>query len=183
ASAGPVSPPRIPAEDAATPANPAGRRLPDRRRVNRKLAKTLARSGGRRRQKGAAMKSFEAGRAAFQRGDYGTALAHWRQAADDGHAEALYRLGQLYSAGHGVTRDYLRAFELYLAAAELDHAEAEYALGVLHEHGLGVEIDPAEAAYWYARAVDQGHTSAMCNLAGLYERGLGVTQDYVKSLD
>ncbi len=44
---------------------------------------------------------FDEGMAAYQRGDYATAIREWRPLAEQGHAEAQYNLGLMYDIGLG----------------------------------------------------------------------------------
>jgi TPR repeat protein len=41
------------------------------------------------------------GRAAYDRGDYATAMSEWQSTPDHGDAEAQFRLGSLYELGAG----------------------------------------------------------------------------------
>ena len=43
-------------------------------------------------------------------GDYATAASLWRPLADQGDAIAQTNLGMLYAKGHGVKRDFVRAY-------------------------------------------------------------------------
>src|SRR5271166_6501006 len=52
---------------------------------------------------------LEDGEAAFQRGDYETAVRLWRLSGDDGNVDAQFNLGLLYSSGQGVPQDYPQA--------------------------------------------------------------------------
>ena len=45
---------------------------------------------------------FDAGLAAYERGDYKTAVQEFRQLAEQGHAEAQNNLGVMYLTGQGV---------------------------------------------------------------------------------
>jgi TPR repeat protein len=47
--------------------------------------------------------------AAYERGDYATALHICRALADQGNADAQNNLGRMYANGQGVPRDYVRA--------------------------------------------------------------------------
>lgn len=47
--------------------------------------------------------------AAYERGDYATALQICRALADQGNADAQNNLGRMYANGQGVPRDYVRA--------------------------------------------------------------------------
>ncbi len=53
---------------------------------------------------------YEAGKEAFDQGDYATALKEWRALAAQGHAEAQYNLGVMYYRGYGVTKDNVQAY-------------------------------------------------------------------------
>ena len=52
---------------------------------------------------------FEDGYAAYDKGDYATAMRLWRPLADQGNAEAQYSLGLMYDNGQGVPQDYAQA--------------------------------------------------------------------------
>ncbi len=52
---------------------------------------------------------LEDSRAAYQRGDYATAMALLRPLAESGHAAAQYGLGLMYVRGDGVPQDYAQA--------------------------------------------------------------------------
>ena len=61
--------------------------------------------------------------------------------AEQGDAEAQYRLGRLYTKGLGVPQDYTQAADLYRKAAEQGNAAAQRNLGWLYTKGLGVPQD------------------------------------------
>ena len=52
---------------------------------------------------------FDEGVAATKRGDYETALREWRPLAEQGDADARFKLGFLYEFGRGVAQDYAEA--------------------------------------------------------------------------
>ena len=54
----------------------------------------------------------------------------WRQAAEQGHAEAQYNLGVCYEKGEGVAQDSSEAVKWFRQAAEQGVAEAQFWLGV-----------------------------------------------------
>jgi len=49
---------------------------------------------------------FQAGKDAFYRGDYATALKEWQPLAEQGDADAQFNLGSLYANGQGVPQDF-----------------------------------------------------------------------------
>jgi TPR repeat protein len=122
---------------------------------------------------------FDEGSAAFQAGDYATALQEWRPLAEQGHLSAQYNLGFMYNNGIGVTQDYAEAMIWYRLTAEQGHLSAQNNLGFMYDSGLGVTQDYVEAVIWYRLAAEQGHAQAQTNLGFMYHYGRGVLQDAV----
>jgi len=52
---------------------------------------------------------FEDAVAAYNKGDYATALRLWRPLAEQGNADAQSNLGTMYYKGQGLTQDYVQA--------------------------------------------------------------------------
>ncbi len=99
--------------------------------------------------------------------------AFWfREAAENGIANARYNLGVLYHQGLGIDRDLGRALYWYREAAKLNHPEAQYNLGIAHIEGIGTDYDPLLAAAYFERAATQGIMEAAYNLGLIYENGL-----------
>ncbi len=99
---------------------------------------------------------FNAGVAAYKKGDYATALREWRPLAKQGDAKAQYNLGLMYGNGEGVPQDYARAVKWYrMAAPEQGNAGAQNNLGVMYDKGLGVPQDYAQAHMWYNLAASR----------------------------
>ncbi len=124
---------------------------------------------------------FDVGVAAYDRGDYATALREWRPLAEQGDAEAQNSLGYMYSHGEGVTQDHAEAAKWYRKAAEQGLALAQYNLGLAYDNGQGIPQDYAEAVKWFRRAAEQGLALAQYNLGVMYYEGRGVPQDYVQA--
>lgn len=89
---------------------------------------------------------YEDGLAASSRGDYVAAMASWRPLAEEGDADAQYRVAVLYDLGRGVTQDHQAAVLWYRKAADQGHANAQHNLGTMYEMGEGVEPTYALAA-------------------------------------
>ena len=117
---------------------------------------------------------LEDGEAAYQRGDYATALQIWRPLADQGDAGAQAWLGLMYDNGHGVTQDYAEAARWYRLAAAQGLALAQFNLGEMYYLGQGVPQDYAEAVKWYRLEAVQGNATAQYNLGAMYSLGQGV---------
>ena len=99
------------------------------------------------------------GVAAYERGDYKTALDRLRPLAEQGDAEAQYHLGLMYygmyDVGKGVFQDDVEAVKWFTKAAQQNHASAQYILGLMYYSGKGVVQDYVEAAKWYRKAAEQ----------------------------
>jgi hypothetical protein len=74
---------------------------------------------------------FRRGLTAFEEGDYAKALSEWRPLADQGHAEAQYRLGKMHEKGWGTAKDSDAALRWYRLAAKQGHEQAKKILKVL----------------------------------------------------
>ena len=104
-----------------------------------------------------------------------------RRAADNGDAQAQFRLALMYDGGHGVVQDQAQAARWLLRAAQQGLADAQYNLALALEDGRGVEQNDAEAAMWYRAAALQGFVSAQKNLGVKYALGQGVAEDPFES--
>ncbi len=111
------------------------------------------------------------GLAAYNRGDYKTALAEWRPLAEQGNVFAQYNLGNMYSRGQGVPQNYIEAVKWYRLAAEQGLIEAQFNLGVRYGIGQGVPQDYKEAMKWYRVAAEQGLANAQFSLGYMYDEG------------
>jgi len=99
---------------------------------------------------------FDAGLAAYQRGDYAAALQEWRPLAEQGHAAAAFNMGLLYYEGQGVPQDYTQAVAWFTKAANQDYLKAEYDLGAMYGIGKGVKRDYVQAYKWLNRCASKG---------------------------
>ena len=119
------------------------------------------------------------GLAAYERGDYATALRAWQPLAEQGIAMAQHNLGLMYREAKGVSKDDKTAAEWYERAAEQGYANAQSNLGALYYAGRGVPQDDKIALQWFRRAAEQGLAIAQSSLGGMHATGKGVPQDYV----
>ena len=102
---------------------------------------------------------FDKGLAAYERGDYATALREWHPLAEQGDAGAQFNLGAMYANGRGVAQDYGQAIEWYRRAAEQGYAEAQNNLGVMYGNGRGVVQNYVTAHMWGNIARANGYDS------------------------
>ena len=123
-----------------------------------------------------------AARAAYNRGDYATAVREFRPLAEQGHAPSQFNLGVLYATGQGVAQDYAEAVRWYRKAAAQGDAKAQNNLGLMYRNGRGVARDYREAVKWCRRAAEQGRARAQNNLGVMYDMGRGVPQDHSEAV-
>ena len=124
-----------------------------------------------------AAQDFQKGYAAYQAGDFATAIQELTPLAEVGNASAQYYLGNIYSDGQGVPQDNAEAVQWYRLAADQGNAFAQYNLGNMYINGQGVPQDPAEAVKWFRLAAEQGYAFAQYNLGVMYGNGRGIPQD------
>ena len=92
------------------------------------------------------------------------AMNFFRMAADKGHPDAQFELGQMHAQGLGVTQQFEEAAHWYLLAAKQGNAKAQFHLGFLYAHGQGVEQDDAKAFQWYCISERSGYALAKKNI-------------------
>jgi TPR repeat protein len=117
--------------------------------------------------------------AAYQRGDYATAMRIIQPLANRGEANAQNTLGLMYHFGQGVPQSLAEAARWYRKAADQGEADAQNSLGWVYQYTQG---DYVEAVKWYRKAADQGHSAAQFNFGGMYYYGYGLLQDYAWAL-
>ncbi|NQU56821.1 MAG: SEL1-like repeat protein [Rhodospirillales bacterium] len=150
-----------------------GRPAPKRKTVTRKAAKART---------GTAPAAFQEGVAAYERGDYATALRKWRPLAEKGDAAPQFNIGLMYEGGKGVAKDEAQAAVWFRKAAEQGFVVAQNNLGLMYLQGRGVAQDYAEAAKWYRKAAEQGYVHAQYDLGVMYENGNGVRKDEAQAV-
>ena len=130
----------------------------------------------------------------------------YRMEAEQGDAEAAYRIGECYKYGMGVPKNKMEAIRWYRVAAEQGHADAlhelvehtclddveivkwlrklgdvdaqaQYRLGKIYECGRGIPKDNIESVRWYHKAAERGHFFAQFHLGLCYKNGIGVVQN------
>lgn len=75
---------------------------------------------------------FSDGFAAYEKGDYKTAMELWKPYAKQGEPSAQYNLGLMYDNGEGVPEDDKQAIKWYRLAAWQGYAKAQYNLGLMN---------------------------------------------------
>jgi uncharacterized protein len=124
---------------------------------------------------------LEDGIAAYQRGDFATALQLFQPLAEHGDASAQCNLGVMYEQGRGVAQNYREAMRWFRLAAVQGNASAQSNLGVMYYKGQGIAQDYGEAMKWYRMSAEQRNPEAQFNLGVMYEEGRGIAQDRVRA--
>jgi TPR repeat protein len=77
--------------------------------------------------------------AAYESGDFATALREWTPLAEQGSATAQFNLGKLHQRGLGIPKDAKRAMYWFGLAASQGEASAMYEIGLIFDKGKGIE--------------------------------------------
>jgi tetratricopeptide (TPR) repeat protein len=118
--------------------------------------------------------SFEEGKAAYERGDYATALRELLPLAERGDAKAQSKLSEVYYMLSNEAES--RKWEL--KAAQNGDVRAQFSIGYTYYTGRR----HVEAVKWFRKAAEQGHVIAQERLGFAYLNALGVPQDGVEAV-
>jgi TPR repeat protein len=124
---------------------------------------------------------FETAEDAYKDGDYETAAKEFLPLAEDGDHRAMYALGSMYAAGHGVPMDLKEALKWFRKAATYGHPDAQYKIGVMYDRGLGLKQDYRKALHWYGKSAKNGFGLAQYKIGQMYVSGHGVEQNFIKA--
>ena len=111
----------------------------------------------------------EKGIAAYDSGDYATALREWTPLAEQGNADAQFMVGTMYEKGDGVPQDSQIAVKWYSLAAQQGHDPAQTNLGTMYRKGDGVPQDYEIAVKWYTLSAEQGYVDAQLSPVSICE--------------
>jgi TPR repeat protein len=124
---------------------------------------------------------FKGGLAAYERGDYVTAMREWLPLAKQGFASAQHNIGLMYRKGQGVPQDYAKARLWFKKAAVQGYDPAQMNMAILYREGWGVPQDYAAAAEWYRMAALRGNVEGQYNLGVFYWNGTGVSRNRIQA--
>ena len=117
---------------------------------------------------GTADDEFRRGLAAFNTGDYNTALQAWRPLAQREDPRSEAGIGFMYHRGMGVAVDDDQAAFWLERAAEPGQAEGQLMLGILFYYGRGVPQSYVRSYAWCDLAESGGNADAtLCRDAAL----------------
>lgn len=117
----------------------------------------------------------------------------YTKAADLGHKDAGFRLGEAYEFGQlNCPKDAALSLHFYTGSAEQGHPQAQMALCAWYMVGIDgvLEKDEAEAYEWARKSAEQGLPKAQYTLGYFTEMGIGCRRDpleanvwYVRAAD
>ncbi|ROW14794.1 hypothetical protein VPNG_03775 [Cytospora leucostoma] len=116
--------------------------------------------------------------------DEGYAAELFSQAADLGHVEANFRMGDAYEHGKlQCPRDPALSVHFYTGAAERGHAAAMMGLCAWYIVGAEpiLEKDEEEACEWARRAAEMGYVKAQYAVGYFTEMGIGCRRDILEA--
>jgi TPR repeat protein len=130
----------------------------------------------------AAADQLTGGEAAYNRGDYATAMRLLGPIAEQGNDAAQFALATMYLNGQGVVQDNEQAARWLRRAADQGDAAAQYLLGHMYALGMGGPQNYVQAQLWIEKAADQGYADAQVSLGDIYYEGTGgVSQDFERA--
>jgi TPR repeat protein len=94
----------------------------------------------------------------------------FKEAADQGDAEAQHMCGVYLEYGEGTTQNFAEAFKYFGMAADQGEALAQYWCGEYLEEGKGAERNLEEALKYYKMAAEQGNDMAQDALERLLKQ-------------
>ncbi|QIK37753.1 sel1 repeat family protein [Caldichromatium japonicum] len=118
------------------------------------------------------------GIAAFESKQFTRAAQLLSPLAEQGNAEAQYRMAIMAQNGLGMHPNPLMAYSYMKKAAEAGLGLAQHGLAFMYMTGECAEQNPAKAIEWFKKAADQGMVGSLTTLAMMYEQGYGVPQDF-----
>ncbi len=135
------------------------------------------------------IKQFCEGNKLFMEEKYSDAFDCYNLSADQGHAEAQFKVGEMYLKGLGVNKNIKKAYEYFEHASNLGCVDAQNKLG--HENlyeKLFLEGDKfyeeknySEAFGCYKVLANQGCYKSQFNVARMYCNGLGVAKNVIEA--
>ena len=105
-------------------------------------------------------RGYEEGVAAYDAGDYATALPLLLEAAEKKNPDAQYKLGAMYINGFGVVKDPGRALELFQRGCEGGDAQGCHNLAVYRRDGIGGAKDFEGAIAAFGQGCERGFDPA-----------------------
>jgi len=97
--------------------------------------------------------------------------------AEQGNAEAQYKVGEMYETGRGVDQDREKAREWYTKAAKQDHPKSKYRLLFLDIQKSGMNVERKQQLVQLQKDANSGVGDAQYFLGKMYAAGVGVPKN------
>jgi TPR repeat protein len=111
------------------------------------------------------------------------AVKWWRKAAEQGHANAQYGLGAMYTSGRGVARDDAEAAKWFRKAAENPETEVPFCnIGNLISYSENVEYRKEAIGYWL-QGINHGDACSHVSLGWAYMSKEFMAPDYARAAE
>lgn len=122
---------------------------------------------------------YDKGMDYYRNEQYTAAIKELMPLAENGHTNAMYRIGVMYYRGRGFTKNHEKTAHWMKLAAETGHRGAIYSMGWLYEHGHGVQWDEQKALELYLKAARKGHGYAALRVGVMHsgDRDYTIRQD------
>eukprot|EP01029_Cantina_marsupialis_P028225 TRINITY_DN775886_c0_g1_i1.p1 TRINITY_DN775886_c0_g1~~TRINITY_DN775886_c0_g1_i1.p1 ORF type:complete len:320 (-),score=73.20 TRINITY_DN775886_c0_g1_i1:86-1045(-) len=109
-------------------------------------------------------------------------IQFFQKAAEQGHKEALFAAGMVFSTGNGLPEPNNKlAMSYFKRGSAHGHVDSMVMEGRMLLEGIGGNSDQEAAAELFQRAFAVNNIEAAYSLGTCYEYGLGVTQDFTKA--
>ena len=122
------------------------------------------------------------GLAYYDRGEYESAVKHFREAAKYGFAPALANFGKCYYDGKGVTENKELGMRYFDMAANKGNYPAMHYMGEIYHNGEIVKKNDSLAYCYYSRAAASGYAQSQRMMGRFHEEGIFVAPDRDEAL-
>ena len=113
----------------------------------------------------------------YNAGNFTSALAEFRKAAQRGSRLAEFNYAMMLLNGEGTPANVDEGKKWLRKAADANMSHAQYVYGKMYDDGEFVGRDPVEAHRWFLKAAQQGHVQAELALANQFLDGRGTERD------
>ena len=120
---------------------------------------------------------LESGIAAFETKNFAHAIKLLSPIAEEGNADAMYRMAIMLQNGLGCVADEIKLFDTWKAAKRVSLAQHAFGFMFLKVNVLE-NID--QSIEWFTKSAEQGLLGSATTLAMIYEEGKLVPQDLEK---
>ena len=124
---------------------------------------------------------LESGIAAFETKNFAHAIKLLSPIAEEGNADAMYRMAIMLQNGLGCVADEKKAFRYMGDAATKGLPLAQHAYGFMFFEGECTEKDINQSIEWFTKAAEQGLAGSATTQAMIFEEGNMVPQDLEKA--